>query len=85
MRFSRTGPLLTLLLFGAATALAAQGGSGAGTVPFERYKLDNGLDVVLAQDHSVPVVAVDLWYHVGSYNEHVGRTGFAHLFEHMMF
>jgi zinc protease len=52
---------------------------------FEKYTLDNGLDVILRQDASLPVVAVDLWYHVGPANEEKGRTGFAHLFEHMMF
>ena len=47
--------------------------------------MSNGLDVVLHEDHSIPMTAVNLWYHVGSKNEEVGRTGFAHLFEHMMF
>ena len=49
------------------------------------YRLPNGLRVVLNEDHSAPLVAVNLWYHVGSKNERVGRTGFAHLFEHMLF
>ncbi len=52
---------------------------------FEKYKLKNGLDVILVEDHRLPLVAVNLWYHVGPANEKVGRTGFAHLFEHMMF
>jgi zinc protease len=51
----------------------------------EDYRLPNGLRVVLNEDHSAPLVAVNLWYHVGSKNERVGRTGFAHLFEHMLF
>jgi zinc protease len=51
----------------------------------ETYRLANGLNVILARDTSVPVVAVNLWYHVGSGDERPGRTGFAHLFEHMMF
>ena len=51
----------------------------------ETYTLDNGLRVVLNEDHSAPLVAVNLWYHVGSKNERPGRTGFAHLFEHMLF
>ena len=51
----------------------------------EEYKLANGLRVVLNEDHSAPLVAVNLWYHVGSKNERPGRTGFAHLFEHMLF
>ena len=51
----------------------------------QTYRLNNGLRVVLNEDHSAPLVAVNLWYHVGSKNERVGRTGFAHLFEHMLF
>src|SRR5918996_5603344 len=54
-------------------------------IPFERHQLANGLRVVLSPDASAPVVAVNLWYAVGSRNERPGRTGFAHLFEHMMF
>src|SRR6201996_9534964 len=52
---------------------------------YERYTLPNGLTVLLHEDHRLPLVAVDLWYHVGPVNEAKGRTGFAHLFEHMMF
>jgi zinc protease len=52
---------------------------------FEKYKLENGLEVILSEDHRLPMVAVNLWYHVGAANEVPGRTGFAHLFEHMMF
>ncbi len=52
---------------------------------FERYKLDNGLEVILSEDHRLPLVAVNIWYHVGAANETAGHTGFAHLFEHMMF
>jgi zinc protease len=54
-------------------------------IAFEKYTLDNGLEVILAPDKSVPVVSVNLWYHVGSGHEVYGRSGFAHLFEHMMF
>ena len=54
-------------------------------IPIETYTLPNGLRVTLSEDHSAPVVAVNLWYHVGSANERAGRTGFAHLFEHMLF
>jgi len=54
-------------------------------IPFETYKLSNGLTVILSEDHTTPTVAVDIWYHVGSKNEMPGRTGFAHLFEHVMF
>lgn len=52
---------------------------------FEKYKLNNGLEVILSEDHRLPMVAVNLWYHVGPAYETAGRTGFAHLFEHMMF
>jgi len=54
-------------------------------IPIETERLPNGLKVVLSPDASVPIVAVNLWYHVGSANERAGRTGFAHLFEHMLF
>ena len=54
-------------------------------VPYRQFKLANGLNVILHRDTSVPVVAVNIWYHVGSANEQPGRTGFAHLFEHLMF
>jgi len=54
-------------------------------IPYTEFTLPNGLRVILHEDHSVPIVAVNVWYHVGSKNETPGRTGFAHLFEHMMF
>jgi predicted Zn-dependent peptidase len=54
-------------------------------IPIDSFRLENGLRVVLSPDHRLPVVAVNLWYDVGSRNERPGRTGFAHLFEHMMF
>jgi len=82
-------PIRTL----AYLVLAASSALGAGAqqdpapleVPFRHFQLDNGLDVILHRDTSVPVVAVNVWYHVGSANEREGRTGFAHLFEHLMF
>ena len=52
---------------------------------YQTTTLPNGLRVVLSEDHSTPIVHVSVWYHVGSKNERPGRTGFAHLFEHMMF
>ncbi|MEP6507096.1 MAG: pitrilysin family protein [Gemmatimonadales bacterium] len=67
-------------------AVAAQG--GAQTIPrikFEKYTLPNGLEVILHEDHSTPIISVNTWYHVGSGDEKLGRTGFAHLFEHLMF
>jgi predicted Zn-dependent peptidase len=54
-------------------------------IPHTRYQLDNGLEVILIRDTSVPIVAVNLWYHVGSGDEELGKSGFAHLFEHMLF
>ena len=54
-------------------------------IPIETFHLDNGLFVTLSEDHTAPIAAVNLWYHVGSANERTGRTGFAHLFEHMLF
>lgn len=54
-------------------------------IPIDTFRLPNGLFVTLSEDHTAPLVAVNLWYHVGSANERVGRTGFAHLFEHMLF
>src|SRR5437016_3325141 len=54
-------------------------------IPIETFHLDNGLFVTLSEDHTVPLVAVNLWYNVGSADEKAGRTGFAHLFEHMLF
>jgi zinc protease len=54
-------------------------------IPFEKFVLDNGLTVVVHEDHKAPIVAVNTWYHVGSKNEKPGKTGFAHLFEHLMF
>ncbi len=54
-------------------------------IPYNLYVLDNGLTVIVHEDHKAPIVAVNIWYHVGSKNEKPGRTGFAHLFEHLMF
>ncbi|HLZ44264.1 MAG TPA: pitrilysin family protein [Gemmatimonadales bacterium] len=80
--------LFALLLILPATA-AAQGNPApapaAGRIAFEQFTLPNGLHVIYSEDHSTPVVTVDLWYDVGSRNERPGRSGFAHLFEHMMF
>jgi zinc protease len=55
------------------------------TIPYKRYVLDNGLRVIVIEDHKAPIVAVNVWYHVGSKNEKPGKSGFAHLFEHLMF
>ncbi|HEX6045352.1 MAG TPA: pitrilysin family protein [Pyrinomonadaceae bacterium] len=66
-------------------ALAQNGSADSIKIPFETYKLPNGLTVIMSVDKTIPTVAVDIWYHVGSKNEMPGRTGFAHLFEHVMF
>ena len=73
--------LFVVLLMTIPGVLAAQ----AGRIAFEQFTLPNGLRVIYSQDHSTPIVSVDVWYQVGSRNERPGRSGFAHLFEHMMF
>lgn len=78
----RTGPAVAALLAALAMPAAAQQPAG---IPVESYQLGNGLRVILSPDRSTPVVAVNVWYNVGSRNERPGRSGFAHLFEHMMF
>ncbi|MFL6660149.1 MAG: M16 family metallopeptidase [Massilia sp.] len=75
-------PALVLSLGAAAPAPAAP---APPTFAIEKYTLPNGLEVILVEDHKLPLVAVNLWYHVGPANEAPGLTGFAHLFEHMMF
>jgi len=65
--------------------IAAQSPARPLEVPYRQFQLANGLNVILHRDTSVPIVAVNVWYHVGSANERPGRTGFAHLFEHLMF
>jgi zinc protease len=84
--------LLKAILTAAAVAMMtpvalAQQQDMAGTikVPYTHFTLPNGLDVILHEDHSVPMVSINMWYHVGSGSEKPGRTGFAHLFEHLMF
>src|ERR671910_2349565 len=77
---------LMLMVLVSVLSLGAQ--APATDIPkldIEKYTLPNGLEVILSEDHRVPLVGVDLWYHVGPAHEAPGRTGFAHLFEHMMF
>src|SRR6478609_6829164 len=95
----RAAAALAVTLTALASASAAPGGVPAGApvgtsaspsndlpqIPFEKYMLPNGLEVILHEDHRTPEVAVDVWYKVGSRDEAPGHTGFAHLFEHMMF
>lgn len=75
---------LSALILAGTIAVGAQQ-RPALSVPYTQFKLSNGLNVILHRDTSVPVVTVNVWYHVGSGNERPGRTGFAHLFEHVMF
>ena len=78
--------LLSLLIAPPLLAQQQQARSaGSISIPFEKYTLNNGLTVVLSEDHTTPTVAVEVIYHVGSKNEVVGHTGFAHMFEHVMF
>ncbi len=92
-------PLYTVVLWSALTAAPSAGQQPAPaaprpapaprqdalTVPFTQFTLPNGLHVILHEDHTVPLATVNVWYHVGSAQEKPGRTGFAHLFEHLMF
>ncbi len=83
-----TARFLAAALVGAALSFsvpAAAAGSPVPSIPFQTFTLDNGLTLVVHEDHKAPIVAVNVWYHVGSKNEPAGRTGFAHLFEHLMF
>ncbi len=75
-------PALALALALLASSASAQ---EVPEIPFTRYVLRNGLTLVVHEDHKAPIAAVNVWYHVGSKNEKPGRTGFAHLFEHLMF
>lgn len=76
----------TLFILAAVMLVSCQKKAGSElNLPFEKYELDNGLNVILHQDKSDPIVSVAIYYHVGSDREEPGRTGFAHLFEHMMF
>jgi zinc protease len=78
--------LAALLMLACGAALAAQVPDPEGLrIAHQRFTLDNGLEVVVHSDHSVPIVAVNVWYKVGSRDEQPGRTGFAHLFEHFFF
>ena len=79
------GSLALALLAALPTVIYAQAGHKLPEIQYQKYTLPNGLTVITHEDHRLPLVAVDLWYHVGPLNERPGRTGFAHLFEHMMF
>src|SRR3954468_3821264 len=74
-----------LVLLLPALAWSAPDDSSRRLFPVSEFTLTNGLRVLLLEDHNCPIVSVQVWYHVGSANEPVGKQGFAHLFEHMMF
>jgi zinc protease len=88
MHWQRLG-LMVLLATAISTPAAPKRPSreiGAGLdIPYKRFVLKNGLTLIVHEDHKSPIVAVNVWYHVGSKNERAGKTGFAHLFEHLMF
>jgi zinc protease len=77
--------IFTSLAVPSAQTRPAAGAADVPRLAFDTYTLPNGLQVILSQDRRLPLVAVNLWYHVGPANEEPGRTGFAHLFEHLMF
>jgi zinc protease len=86
LRIRKSKSLCSVVLLAGFTAGGgAQSAQNLPEIKFETYTLANGLTVITHEDHRLPLVAVDLWYHVGPLNERPGRTGFAHLFEHMMF
>jgi zinc protease len=89
MKRWRTFPLHAFALLALAAPVLAQDGNRAAArpidIPYEKFVLPNGLTLIVHEDHKAPIAAVNVWYHVGSKNEKPGKTGFAHLFEHLMF
>ena len=91
MKKGTTARLRQRILVGGLTVVfvcvAALAGAQTGDIdiPCTKYVLDNGLTLIIHEDHKAPMVAINVWYHVGSKNERLGKTGFAHLFEHLMF
>ena len=75
---------LTLIIY-TASAQTKELPDGVVKIPYEKFVLHNGLRLIVHEDHKAPVVAVNVWYDVGSADEKEGKTGFAHLFEHLMF
>jgi len=82
---SSRSTLPALSVLAAVTLGAPRANAGVPDIAFEKYRLPNGLDIILHVEHRVPIVHVEVWYKVGSKDEVAGKTGFAHLFEHMMF
>ncbi len=85
MRIKKSFVCLLVLISIMTTTIFAQSGDKLPPIKYQEFTLPNGLRVIMHEDKSTPIVAVNVWYHVGSKNEVAGRTGFAHLFEHMMF
>ncbi len=87
----KTNKIIIVFLLAASAALTGFGQKTSYfspdqiNIPYTKYVLDNGLTLIVHEDHKAPIVAINIWYHVGSKNEKAGRTGFAHLFEHLMF
>src|SRR6202795_1573648 len=82
----RTGLLTVVVIAVLVMAMGARAQKdGVVDIPYTKFVLDNGLTLIAHEDHKAPIVAVNMWYHVGSGNEKPGKTGFAHLFEHLMF
>ena len=75
----------TLALCALLTTSAASAAEDEFDIPYDEFVLENGLRVIVHEDHKAPIVSTTIWYHVGSKNENPGKTGFAHLFEHLMF
>lgn len=77
--------LISFLMISSLAGAAPQEEDSVIDIPYQKFVLDNGLTLVVHEDHKAPIVAVNVWYHVGSKNEKPGKSGFAHLFEHLMF
>jgi zinc protease len=85
MRIRGIGFVAVLLTAASLIAVGARAQNKDIDIPYQKFVLQNGLTVIVHEDHKAPIVAVNTWYHVGSKNEKPGKTGFAHLFEHLMF
>jgi len=86
LKIDRAARVCALIAALALVTIAAAGASGQDIkIAYEKFVLSNGLTVIVHEDHKAPIVALNIWYHVGSKNEKPGKTGFAHLFEHLMF
>jgi len=89
MRYLKSVTAALAVILAVAAGLCIAAGPAAGQdkidIPYQKFVLDNGLTLIVHEDHKAPIVAFNVWYHVGSKNEKPGKTGFAHLFEHLMF